>query len=143
MVQVELVRDKIRRLRETAAAPRSALPAEAAWLTGRDARDLVSFRVYLGVQEAIDVASQVIADEGWGPAPSLRDHFTILATRGVLEHDLAETLAASVKIRNLIGHAYAEVDPVKLHAAATELLAVLEAFSARVLAHAEQRASAG
>ena len=104
MVQIELVRDKIRRLRETVAALRSALPAEAGSLTGRDARDLVSFRVYLGVQEAIDVASHVIADEGWGPAPSLRDHFTILAARGVLEHELAETLAASVKIRNLIGH---------------------------------------
>lgn len=139
MVQIELVRDKIRRLRETIAGLRSALPADVEGLLIRDVLDLVSFRVYLGVQEAIDLASHVIADEGWGPAPSLRDHFAILATRGVLEPDVASTLAASVKIRNLIGHAYAAVDAAKLHEAANELLAVLDRFCAAVLDFAEAR----
>lgn len=46
-------------------------------------------------------------------------------------------LAAGVKVRNLIGHAYAEVDPTKLHAAATELSVLLEAFCAAVLSFAE------
>jgi hypothetical protein len=95
LVQIELVRDKIRRLRETIAGLRSALPAEVDGLLTRDVLDLVSFRVYLP--------------------------------------DVANTLAASVKIRNLIGHAYAAVDPVKLHEAANELLAVLDRFCAAVL----------
>jgi hypothetical protein len=64
MVRIELVRDKIRRLRATVAALRDALPANHAGLY-RDALDLVSFRVYLGLQEAIDLASHLIADEGW------------------------------------------------------------------------------
>lgn len=142
MVRIELVRDKIRRLRDTVAALRDALPANHTGLSNRDALDLVSFRVYLGLQEAIDLASHLIADEGWGPAPSLRDHFTILASQQVLEPGLAMTLASGVKVRNLIGHAYADVDPAKLHEAATELVGVLNAFCVAVLGYAESRASA-
>ena len=139
MVRIELVRDKIRRLRDTVAALRDALPASHDGLSHRDALDLVSFRVYLGLQEAIDLASHVIADEGWGPAPSLRDHFTILASHKVLEPGLAMTLAGGVKVRNLIGHAYADVDPAKLHEAATALVGVLDAFCLAVLSYSETR----
>jgi uncharacterized protein YutE (UPF0331/DUF86 family) len=49
------------------------------------------------------------------------------------------TLAGGVKVRNLIGHAYADVDPAKLHEAAAELVGVLDAFCAAVLSYAETR----
>jgi uncharacterized protein YutE (UPF0331/DUF86 family) len=98
----------------------------------------VSFRVYLAMQEAIDLASHVLADHGWGPASSLRDHFAILERRGVIAAALATPLADGVKVRNLIGHAYAEVDPAKLHAAAKHLLTILEPYCAAVLAFAER-----
>ena len=138
MVRIALVRDKLRRLRETLAALVNCLPADPATLAAsRDALDLVSFRVYLAMQEAIDVCSHVIADEGWGPAPSLRDHFTILAEKGVLDATFARDLAAGVKIRNLIGHAYVDLDPVRLHAAARELIPLLETFAQRILAFCE------
>ncbi|HET6281793.1 MAG TPA: hypothetical protein VFH73_12525, partial [Polyangia bacterium] len=66
MVRVELIREKIRRLRDTADALRKSLPSDAQPLRSeRDARDLVAFRVYLVVQEAIDLCSHVIADQGW------------------------------------------------------------------------------
>jgi hypothetical protein len=46
MVRIDLVRDKIRRLRETLAALGACLPAEALALANdRDRLDLVSFRV--------------------------------------------------------------------------------------------------
>lgn len=48
----------------------------------------------------------------------MREHFDTLARQGVLPGELAGELAAGLKIRNLIGHAYGEVDPLKLHAAA-------------------------
>jgi uncharacterized protein YutE (UPF0331/DUF86 family) len=138
MVRIDLVRDKVRRLRDTLAALRACLPADAVALAAsRDARDLASFRVYLAMQEAIDICSHMIADEGWGPAPSLRDHFTILAAKGVLDASLAGQLAAGVKIRNLIGHAYVEVDSVRLHAAAQELQELLEVFVTQVLSFAD------
>jgi uncharacterized protein YutE (UPF0331/DUF86 family) len=143
MVRVDLVRDKVRRLRDTAALLRACVPESPVGLSGNpDALHLVSFRVYLGMQEAIDLASHLIADEGWGPAPSLRDHFTILASKGVLTDLVAKGLGAGVKVRNLIAHGYAVVDPVKLHAAAIELTSLLEAYCAAMLAFAESAAPA-
>jgi len=121
---------------------RACLPEQAAAMTAsRDVRDLVSFRVYLVMQEAIDLCSHVIADQGWGPVPSLRDHFTLLAEKGVLSSDLAGRLSAGVKLQNLVGHGYAEVDPAKMKAAAGELAALVDPFCSAILAFAESHPS--
>jgi uncharacterized protein YutE (UPF0331/DUF86 family) len=142
MVRLDLVRDKIGRLRETAALLRACLPEQAAAMAAsRDVRDLVSFRVYLVMQEAIDLCSHVIADQGWGPVPSLRDHFVLLAEKGVLSSDLAGRLSAGVKLRNLVGHGYAEVDPTKMQAAARELAGLVDPFCNAMLAFAESHRS--
>jgi uncharacterized protein YutE (UPF0331/DUF86 family) len=97
--------------------------------------------VYLVVQGSIDLCSHLIADQGWGPVPSLRDHFSILAGKGILPASVAQDLAAAIKVRNLIGHAYAEIDPDKLHAAATALLGLVDPFCASVLGFAEANSS--
>ena len=142
MVRVDLVTAKIVRLRDTAAALERCLPQQPAEIrTSRDVLDLVSFRFYLVVQEAIDLAAHVISDQGWGPVPSLRDHFSVLLDKGVLPPPLAASLAASIKLKNLIGHAYAEVDPEKLHAAATVLKQLVDPYCAAVLAFAEAHAA--
>jgi uncharacterized protein YutE (UPF0331/DUF86 family) len=142
MVRLDVVRNKVRRLRDTGQALSRALPVDFTTLAGdRDALDLVSFRVYLAMQEAIDLAAHLIADQGWGPAPSLREHFSILRDRGVIDPSLGALLEAGVKVRNLIGHAYAEVDPLKLHRAATELGGLVDPYCAAVLAFAESAAT--
>jgi uncharacterized protein YutE (UPF0331/DUF86 family) len=140
MVRIDLVRAKIGRLKDTVGALRGGLPPAGATSASRDTIELASFRVYLGVQEAIDLCAHIIADQGWGPVPSLREHFTMLATKGVLEAELAAQLAAGVKVRNLIAHAYAEVDAAKLFAAAYDLADLLEAFCREILGFAESGA---
>ena len=93
---MRLVHEKVRRLVQTAAALRSCLPEDRDRLNAdRDALDLVSFRVYLALQEAIDLASHVIAERGWGPAASLRDHFLILQRQGVIDASLAASSEAT------------------------------------------------
>jgi len=138
MVQLDLVRDKIVRLRETASALRACLPGDVASMTAnRDVRDLVSFRVYLAVQGAIDICSHIIADQGWGPVASLRDHFGLMAGKGVLPAELASKLATAVKVRNLVGHGYADVDPEKMREAAATLVPLVDPFCNAILAFAE------
>jgi len=142
MVQLDLVRDKVARVRDAAAWLRDCLPASPNEMTAnRNLRDLVSFRVYLVIQEAIDLCSHVIADQGWGPVASLRDHFTFLADKGVLPPSLAGQLATGVKVRNLIGHAYAAVDPEKMHEAALALLPLVDPFCQTILSFAENHAT--
>lgn len=139
MVQIEVVRQKIARLRDTTAWLKSCLPANVVEMTNnRNARDLVSFRVYLVVQDAVDICSHVIADQGWGPVASLRDHFTFLSEKGVLPAELAGRLAAAVKVRNLVGHGYAAVDPQKMHQAATAIVALVDPFCDAILSFAER-----
>jgi len=142
MVQLEIVRQKIARMRDTGQWLKACLPAGSAdMVRDRDVRDLVSFRVYLLVQDAIDICSHIIADQGWGPVPSLRDHFTFLADKGILPSGLASQLAAAVKVRNLVGHGYVAVDPQKMHEAAVEIVAMVDPFCASVLSFAEGHAS--
>jgi uncharacterized protein YutE (UPF0331/DUF86 family) len=141
MVRVDLVRDKIRRIRGTLAMLARVLPPDATGLTDRDKIDLVAFRVYLVVQECVDVASHVIADEGWGPAPSLRDHFAILEQRTVIDAALCSELSSAIKVRNVIAHGYADVDAAKLHEAATELKTLAERYCTTLLNWAEKRAT--
>jgi uncharacterized protein YutE (UPF0331/DUF86 family) len=143
MVRMDLVREKIRRLRATLDLLARCLPADAAVLADRDALDLVSFRVYLAMHEAVDLASHMIADEGWGPAPSLREHFDILRDRGVIDASLQVALASGVKVRNLIAHGYVEVDRDKLLAAAAALGPLGESYCAAVLTWAESHAAGG
>jgi len=144
MVQLEVIRQKVARLRDTTARLHACLPgAVADMVSDRDILDLVSFRAYLIVQDAIDICSHVLADRGWGPAPSLRDHFTLLADKGVLPADLATRLAAAVKVRNLVGHGYAAIDPRKLHEAAGELATLVDPFCHAILSFAEQHPGSG
>ncbi len=141
MVKLEVVRQKLALMRDTGARLAGCLPGEPADMAGnRDVQDLVAFRVYLLVQEAIDICSHVIADQGWGPVPSLRDHFTYLADKGVLPNTLAGQLAAAVKVRNLVGHGYAAVDPRKMHGAAVEIVALVDPFCAAILSFSERHA---
>jgi uncharacterized protein YutE (UPF0331/DUF86 family) len=138
VVQLDLVRDKITRLRDTASALRACLPGSLTVMTAsRDVRDLVSFRVYLAVQEAIDLCSHIIADQGWGPVASLRDHFTVMESKGVLPAELAGQFATAVKVRNLVGHGYADVDPERMREAATVLVSLVDPFCNAILAFAE------
>jgi uncharacterized protein YutE (UPF0331/DUF86 family) len=71
----------------------------------------------------------------------LRDHFAVLADKGVLPSDLADRLSAGVKLRNLVGRGYAEVDPAKMRAAAGELATLVDPFCSAILAFAESHPS--
>lgn len=142
MVVLDLVREKLRRIRGTQDALRGVMPDGAAGLEkDRDRLDLVAFRVYLLMQEAIDLASHVISDQGWGPAPSLREHFVILIEHQVIPAELGTRLAAGIKVRNLIGHAYVDIDPAKMYEAAQEVLLLVEPYCAAVLAYGETHAT--
>ena len=98
----------------------------------RDALDLVSFNLMLAVRACADVASHVIADEGWPPATSLGAAFERLKDRGVISGPVCEALVRAVVLRNVIAHGYAGVRPEMVHGAATSGLVDLEAFAREV-----------
>ncbi|MBI1726637.1 MAG: DUF86 domain-containing protein [Candidatus Rokubacteria bacterium] len=130
MVDRDLVASKLGELAEHVARVRTRRVATAEDLRrDRDALDLVAFNLMLAVQACADVASHVIADEGWPPATSLGAAFERLRDKNVISAPVCEALIRAVGLRNVIAHGYAGVRPEMVHAAGTTGLADLEAFA--------------
>jgi uncharacterized protein YutE (UPF0331/DUF86 family) len=137
MVNRNLLAAKLTELAERMGRARKHCPATAdALRTDRDAFDLVSFNLMLAVQACADVASHLIADEGWPAAASLGDSFDRLRERGVIGTETAAALGRAAGLRNVVAHGYGGVDATIVHAAASGGLDQLEAFAREVAAWA-------
>jgi len=84
----------------------------------------------LAVQESVDLGSHIVTDEGWGAPASLGDTFTFLHQHGVIAAETAAAMQRGTKLRNLIAHAYGDIDPNKLFVAATAGIGQIERFLA-------------
>jgi uncharacterized protein YutE (UPF0331/DUF86 family) len=103
----------------------------------------VAFNMLLAVQESVDLGSHIVTDEGWGAPASLGDTFTFLQQHGVISAETAAAMQQGTKLRNLIAHAYGDVDPNKLFVAATAGIAQIERFLAETGAWATARSGGG
>jgi uncharacterized protein YutE (UPF0331/DUF86 family) len=62
------------------------------------------------LEGCIDAAQHICASEGFGPPETNADAVLLLARHDLLPGDLASSLAAAVRFRNLLVHRYAELD---------------------------------
>jgi uncharacterized protein YutE (UPF0331/DUF86 family) len=83
----------------------------------------------IAIEACIDIASHVVADEGWPPPSTGREAFLVLATHGRLELDLARKLGRAVGMRNVLVHDYVAVDLDLLARTVREDLEDLRAFA--------------
>lgn len=83
----------------------------------------------VSIEACIDVASHVIASEGWAPPGSAREAFTVLATRGWIPVELAQQLGLAVGLRNLLVHDYAVTELSQLARTVREDLSDLRQFA--------------
>jgi uncharacterized protein YutE (UPF0331/DUF86 family) len=133
MVQLEIVQRKLAELDAHAArvrAHRRASPAELA--SDRDAQDLVAFNLMLAVQAACDLATHLIADEGWTAPPTAADSFARLAEHQVVTTNTAAALRRAVGFRNVVARGYAGIDVAATYAASTLGLDDLDRFAREV-----------
>lgn len=87
-----------------------------------------------------DIASHIIADEGWSPAGSLADGFARLASQGVVSPPTQLVLARAVGLRNVVAHGYAGLDPGAVHSASTAGVSDLDRFAREIAAWLASRA---
>jgi uncharacterized protein YutE (UPF0331/DUF86 family) len=123
--------DRIQRVKANVPESAEALRAD------RNALDLVSFNLMLSVQVCADMASHLIADEGWPVATSLAEGFSRLEQFGVIAREIALALQRAVGLRNVVAHGYAGIDVERCFDAAQHGLADLEAFAQQVSAWAQ------
>ena len=62
-------------------------------------RDALALAFMVALQEAVDIAYHVVADEGWGVPDSHRAAFETLAAHTVLATGLADDLSAAAGMR--------------------------------------------
>jgi uncharacterized protein YutE (UPF0331/DUF86 family) len=85
VVDVDLTTAKLAELGDRVARVRACCPATVEDLRAdRNALDLVSFNLMLAVQSCSDIASHLIADEGWRAATNLAGGFNRIRDEGVI-----------------------------------------------------------
>jgi len=62
------------------------------------------------IEACLDAAQHVVADHGLGVPASNADAFRLLGRAGLLDADLAASMAGAAGFRNVLVHDYAEVD---------------------------------
>lgn len=85
--------DRIERVRQHRPATANALIAD------RDRFDLVSYDLMLAIHACTDIATHLIADEGWPPARDLAEAFRRLHEREVISRETSDALARATGAR--------------------------------------------
>lgn len=135
MTDAVLVLRKLATLREHVERARRRRPADVESLRADvDRQDALGMSVLVALQEAIDIAFHVVADERWGIPSSYAESFDLLARHGVIDAPLAGELARAVGLRNRIAHGYATVDVERPWAELPAGLDALERFAAALAA---------
>lgn len=133
MTDVALILHKLQRLHEAIGVVRARRPASPELLHADPIlRDALALALLVAVQEAIDIAYHVVADEGWGVPDSHAAAFQLLASKAVLTEELATQVASVARVRNRIAHGYASVEHARLWAELPDGTAVLETFGTAI-----------
>jgi uncharacterized protein YutE (UPF0331/DUF86 family) len=105
------------------------LPADAEELQpATDASDAVILHLWQAVQVVIDLAVSACVALDLGTPANYGEAFRRLAQAGVLDQALAERLTSAAGFRNVVAHAYEELDMERVHRAAQRGPADLRAF---------------
>jgi uncharacterized protein YutE (UPF0331/DUF86 family) len=82
----------------------------------------------VAIEACLDIAHHVVAREELRRPVDHRDLFRILAEAGVVSPDLAARLEQMAAFRNLLVHAYLQVDPAEVFRIATTDLVDIESY---------------
>lgn len=137
MVDRAVLARKIAAIRDAVARIHDVRPATAeAFVGDRTAREVVTFNLFLALQESIALATHWLADEGLEVPASYGEVFFVLGQRGVIDPTLATRLRAAAGLRNLIAHQYGVIDFHRVFAVAQDEAGDLVAFCQQLSARA-------
>ncbi|MFW5877219.1 MAG: type VII toxin-antitoxin system HepT family RNase toxin [Myxococcota bacterium] len=94
----------VERLERYRAVDRDRFVADA------DTHHLAERYLHLAVESALDIANHIIADQGFEAPETYRDAFAILGKHHMIPGDLARRLQAWAGFRNVLVHAYLDID---------------------------------
>ena len=137
MVDAAVLARKVAAIRDAVGRIREVLPeTPQAFLADRTAREVVTFNLFLALQDTIALATHWLADEGVAVPDTYGDILSTLAGRGVIDTALGDWLRAAAGLRNLVAHQYGVLDFTRVHAVARaeldDLLTFCDELATRV-----------
>jgi uncharacterized protein YutE (UPF0331/DUF86 family) len=97
-----------------------------------DVDDITAINLIRAVQAAIDLATHVVAVEGFGTPDSTAEAFSLLERRGLIDAALADRLRRMVGFRNIAIHEYQTLDPTIVQRIVERHLGDLRALGERI-----------
>ena len=130
-IRPELLAERAATVRRHLDRVADRLPPDPAGLAPMsDATDAVVLHLWQAIQVVIDTAVSSCVALGLGAPSTYGDAFRALGRHGVVEPELADRLARAAAFRNLLVHAYGDLDLRRVHAIASSGPADLLAFLA-------------
>lgn len=102
-------------------------------LENLDTQEIVILNLQRAIQGSIDLASHIIADEGWGVPQELRENFDILSDNDVISKDLTRQLRKMVGFRNIAVHEYETISVTILKSILINNLKDIEKFYSEIV----------
>jgi uncharacterized protein YutE (UPF0331/DUF86 family) len=138
LVDPERVRARLERLRPLLAMlERMRAAGRATYDEGLERQLATQHALQLAIQSCIDVGAHLVAELGLPPPSDYRGIFGELAGATVIDSGLADRLGAAAGTRNVLVHAYLEVDHDEIWKALDQL-DDLRAFAAAALRAVER-----
>lgn len=104
-------------------------------LEDMDKQDIFVLNLQRAVQAAIDLATHIVASEGFGLSDTIRDNFKLLKNGGIINEELTHKMESMVGFRNIAIHDYQAIDKNILKSILSNNLKDLEDFYTTVLLH--------
>ena len=122
MVDAESVRRKLREIERRLVALRGISGRDRGEFLADDALQAQAERhLQIAIQAAIDVANHIVAEDSAETPEDYGSTFVLLARMGVVDEELAGRLRSAAGLRNILVHAYTDVDATMLWERLAEL----------------------
>lgn len=129
------VETRLRHLDETLARLRDVGPVDAAMLeSDRLKRAAIERMLYLCIQDVLDIGAVLLRGQAVRAPGSYRDVVRLLGEAGVLELGFAKRIEPMADFRNILEHAYVDLDVGRLAEHAARLDDFVE-FARQVAGH--------
>ena len=142
MVDREAFDRRLARLEETLAELRTvASEGEERFHADTRVRAATERWLQILAECAIDLANQIIADQGWPAPDTYREAFRILREHEAITAETAEALEGWAGLRNILVHLYTRVSAPLIWKSVTTELDQIERFVTEVTAFVRSRES--
>lgn len=138
MVELDIAQAKIATIQRCLTRIKAKTRLDPQSLHDIDTQDIFVLNLQRAIQAALDLAAHLISGQGWGLPMTLKEHFSILAKQGILEHSLAQRLEKMTGFRNIAVHDYQALDLVILQRILQSRLVDLDQFCQVVLKYLDE-----